>query len=158
MHLVHAWCMFLMFVNFHKIQPIRKQCLRPSPEPHFLCAHAIAAFNMLLWLMTFCKTLTPVLGFCGECLQNPCETHRTACNWYVNLTCYVILFRYHISRMAIQGSFMLKTKHFCGLPICRLISNAPEGPRGLPRAPEGLRELPKAPEGPRGLPRAPQGP
>ena len=55
-----------------------KHGLKPSPEPHFLFAHAIAAFGMLLWLLTFCKTLTLALWFCSDCLTIPCETHKNA--------------------------------------------------------------------------------
>ena len=66
--LVHWWCMFLIFESFHINPQTLKQYLKPSPEPHFHFAHAMAAFKMLLWPMTFCETLTAALGFYCDCL------------------------------------------------------------------------------------------
>ena len=68
MVLVHAWCMFLIFVEFHLKSQTSKTCLGPSPELHFQRERVRAAFKMLLWLMTFCKSLTLAAGFCGEWL------------------------------------------------------------------------------------------
>ena len=68
MLLVHAWCMFLILVEFHLKSWTSKTCLRPSPKPHLQRERVRAAFKMLLWLMTFCKTLTLAAGFCCECL------------------------------------------------------------------------------------------
>ena len=68
MLLVHAWCMFLIFVEFHLKSQTSRTCLGPSPEPHFQRERVRAAFKMLLWLMTFCKTLTLAAIFCCDLL------------------------------------------------------------------------------------------
>ena len=116
MLLVHAWSMFLIFVNFIENHPVGKKCLGHWPEPHFRRAHASAAFKMLLWLMTLCKTRTPAAGCWRDCLQNQCETHINSCCVHENITCHVISLPYHTSQLAIQCSFMLKNTAY--LYIC----------------------------------------
>ena len=68
MLLLHAWRMFLMFVELNFISQTSKTCLGPSPKPHFQRERVRAAFKMLLWLMTFCKILTLAAISCCELL------------------------------------------------------------------------------------------
>jgi len=59
-------CLILML--FLANPPTPKKTLKPAPEQHFHFAHAMTAFQMLLWLMTLGETLTAALGFCCDCL------------------------------------------------------------------------------------------
>ena len=93
--LVLVSCRFMNFQHFLKNHPSLQKCLGASPQPRFWFVPAIAAFKMLLWLMTFCKTLTPALGFCCDSLQNPCETHRIAAQ-FIRIQ-HVIRFSYNIT-------------------------------------------------------------
>ena len=106
--------MFCDFSSFSQKSTYSKNGLKPSPEPHFRFAHAIAAFGMLLWLLTFFRTLTPALGFCSDCLQIPCETNKNACVSYETLACYDISRKITSYGLQIQIYFMQKMQHFIG--------------------------------------------
>ena len=110
---VHVWCMFCDFSWFSQKSTYSKNGLKPSPEPHFRFAHATAAFGMLLWLLTFCKTLTPALWFCSDCLQIPCETHKNACVFNEILPYYEIYHTITSNRLQFRSYFMQKMQHSC---------------------------------------------
>ena len=55
--LMNASCTFFIFIDF-QVNPLpQKMCLASSLEQHFCFTPASQTFKMLLWLMTFCKTL-----------------------------------------------------------------------------------------------------
>ena len=66
--LVLVSCRFVNVEHFLKNHPSLQKCLGASPQPRFWFAPARAAFKMLQWPMTFCKTLTRARGFCRDCL------------------------------------------------------------------------------------------
>ena len=66
--LVLVSCRFVHFERFLENQTCLEKCLGAPPEPQFWCAPTIAAFKMLLWLMTFYDTLTPAARFCYDFL------------------------------------------------------------------------------------------
>ena len=66
--LVLASCRFMNFERFLKNRTCLGKCLGASPQQHFCSASAIAAFEMLLWLMTFYETLTPAASCCCDFL------------------------------------------------------------------------------------------